>query len=184
MINLAYILPPKIQAGVTFERCAQLPQYPAPDWVLSLIMRGPSVINLAAAADGTGHKFAASATQTTEWNAGIYSYAIRVTKGEEVVQLEASTVEVLPDLAASTEPGDLRSHARKTLEAIEAVLEKRATRDQERYVIEGQNGRRELWRTPVADLLKLRDVYRAEVRREDAAARGKSMWGPAVRVRF
>lgn len=169
---------------MTFERCAQLPQYPAPDWVLSLYMRGPAVINMVAQADGTGHTFTATAADTAAWVPGIYSYVIRASNGGDVRQVEATTVEVLPDLAASTTPDDLRSHARKTLEAIEAILEKRATRDQERYTIEGQNGRRELWRTPIADLLKLRDAYRAEVRREDAAARGQSLWGPAARVRF
>lgn len=165
---------------MTFERCANLPQFPAPDWELSLHLRGPSVINLVAVADADGHKFTATAADSAGWKPGIYSYVVRATNGADVRQVDATTLEVLPDLASITDPSDLRSHARKALEAIEAVLEKRASRDQERYTIKD----RELWRTPIADLLKLRDVYRAEVRREDAAARGKSLWGPAVRVRF
>lgn len=148
--------------------------------MLTAHLRGPAVINLTADADGAGHKFVAQPSETTGWAAGIYSYVVRATNGTDVRQVEASTLEVLADLASVTTPGDMRSHARRTLEAIEAVLEKRASRDQERYTINN----RELWRTPIADLLKLRDTYRAEVRREDAAARGKSMWGPAVRVRF
>lgn len=162
----------------------QLPQYPAPDWVLTAHLRGPAVINLTAAPDGAGHKFTADATTTAGWVPGVYSYALRATNGADVRQLEANTLEVLEDLVAVAAPGDSRGHAQRVLDAIEAVIEKRATRDQERYTIEGQNGRRELWRTPIADLLKLRDVYRAEVRREKAAACGKSLWGPAVKVRF
>lgn len=177
---MAYILPAQIQAGVTFTVRACPKDYPAPDWVLSLHLRGAYVADLTAEAEGAEHIFKATATDTAEWLPGLYSYAIRATNGADVRQIEASTVELLPDLLAVTDPSDLRSHARKTLEAVQAVLEKRATRDQERYTIND----RELWRTPIADLLKLRDVYRAEVRREDAAARGKSLWGPAVRVRF
>lgn len=173
--------PPTIQAGVTFEASVAPADYPATGgWVLTAHLRGPAVINLTGAADGSGHKFTAAAATTAAWVAGIYSYGIRATKGADVWPVESSMLEVLPDLAAVNAPSDLRSHARKTLDAIEAVLEKRATRDQERYTINN----RELWRTPMTDLLKLRDVYRAEVRREEAAARGKSLWGPAVRVRM
>lgn len=181
---MKYILPPNIAAGVTFERCVTLADYPAPDWVLTAHLRGPDAIDLTAAADGAGHKFTEDAATTSTWAAGVYQYVIRATNGADVRQVEAGQLDILADLVAVDAGTDLRSHARRVLDAIEAVLEKRATLDQERYVIEGQNGRRELWRTPVADLLKLRDTYRAEVRREDAAARGKSLWGPAVRVRF
>lgn len=184
MTNLTYILPPTLQAGVTFELCASPAKYPAPDWVLSLHLRGPTVLDIVATPDGAGHKFAMSAEDTARWVQGVHSYVIRATRGAEVRSVEGSTVDILPDITAATTPGDTRSHAQRTLDAIEAVIEKRATLDQERYVIEGQNGRRELWRTPIADLLKLRDQYRAEVRRERAAARGKSLWGPAVKVRF
>ena len=60
------------------------------------------------------------------------------------------------------------------------MIEKRASLDQERYRINN----RELYRTPIADLLKLRDLYRAEVRREQAAARGQNPFGATVRVRL
>lgn len=173
-------LPQTIAAGVTFERAITLADYPAPGWVLTAHLRGAAAINMTAAADGTGHKFNVNAATTGAWTAGVYAYVIRATNGADVRQVESGQVEVLPDLAATTAPHDPRTHAQRTLEAIEAVLEKRATRDQERYTINN----RELWRTPIADLLRLRDVYRAEVRREQAAASGKSLWGPAVRVRM
>lgn len=177
---MKYILPPTIQAGATFEACAALAAYPAPDWALNAYLRGPSVINLAAAADGAGHKFTQDAATTAGWAAGIYSYVVRASKGGEVFQVEAGTLEIAADLATQAEPGDVRTHAQRTLDAIEAVIEKRATKDQERYTINN----RELWRTPIADLLKLRNTYRAEVRSERAKARGKSLWGAAVKVRL
>lgn len=57
------------------------------------------------------------------------------------------------------------SHAQRVLAAIEAVLERRATVDQQSYGIEG----RSLARMPIGDLLRFRDRYRAEVAAERAA---------------
>lgn len=70
-------------------------------------------------------------------------------------------------------------HIHRVLESIEAVIEKRATIDQERYTINN----RELWRTPIPQLLELRDRYRAELRRAMAAKSG-GLFNQAVRVRF
>jgi hypothetical protein len=73
--------------------------------------------------------------------------------------------------------GGNRDRSRPALDAIEARLENRATIDQERYRINN----RELYRMPIAELLKFRDQYRAEVQREEIAARGGNGFR-AVRV--
>lgn len=77
---------------------------------------------------------------------------------------------------------DPRSHARRVLDAIEATLEGRASKDQQQITING----RTLSRTPLADLLKLRGVYRDEVRSEEAALRVAAGLGSGrkVLVRF
>jgi hypothetical protein len=174
------VLPQSIVAGVTFERCVSLADYPAQTWTLVVTLRGPSVITLTGTPDGEAHQLAASDDVTATWTPGAYWYTARVTDGAVVREAGSGQTEVLPDLTAGDGIYDGRSHARKTLEAIEAVIEKRATMDQERYTINN----RELWRTPIADLLKLRDTYRAEVRREEASAAGRTLWGPAVKYRF
>lgn len=74
------------------------------------------------------------------------------------------------------------SHARTVLAAIEAVIERRATLDQQRYTIDG----RSLDRTPLPDLMEMRRRYKAEVanqEREINIRHGKST-GRAVKVRF
>lgn len=174
------ILPDKIGAGLTFSRPVTLTAYPAQDWTLSVLLRGPDVINLTATADGNQHMLTASAASTANWTPGLYTYAARVTNGTDVFEVESGQLTVAPDIASVGEGHDGRTHAQRTLEAIEAVIEKRASLDQERYRINN----RELYRTPIADLLKLRDLYRAEVRREQLAARGKNPFGAAVRVRL
>jgi len=74
------------------------------------------------------------------------------------------------------------THARRVLTAIEAVIEGRASKDQEEYTI----GTRSLKRTPIKDLLVLRDAYKAEVAHEDAQYRlAQGLPNPRkVRVRF
>lgn len=173
-------LPAKIGAGLTFDRLLTLTAYPATDWALSVALRGPSSINLTGQAEGTQHRLQAAAATTAGWAPGVYWYTMRATRGAEVVEVESGQLEILPDLAAEGGDFDGRTHAERTLAAIEAVIERRASLDQERYRINN----RELYRTPIADLLKLRDLYRAEFRRERAAKCGKSLFGATVRVRL
>jgi hypothetical protein len=58
------------------------------------------------------------------------------------------------------------------------VLERRATLDQENYTI----GTRSLGRTPIPELMRLRDLYRQEAHAEKAAeALGKGL-SPSGRI--
>jgi len=171
------VLPLQIAAGLTFQARAASALHPAPAWTYTLHLRGPSQIDLTAAPDGT---FAATAAVTAEWTPGTYWWAVHATDGTTVVEIERGDMTVLPDLTAVNTPYDGRSENEIALEAIDAVLSKRATQDQQRYVINN----RELWRTPVADLLKLRSFYNTRVRRERARRAGSSTMGRNIPVRF
>lgn len=173
--------PNSIRAGITLDVRQLLRRYLAPEWVMSLVMRGPSAIDLTGTADGQHHVLVASAVDTAEWAPGAYQMSLRVTNSatSEVAEVDSGFFTVLPDLSVLVAGTDARSHVQITLENIEAIIEKRATRDQERYLING----RELWRTPIGDLLKLRDRYKAELNRIRAAQGGK-LFNQQVRVRF
>lgn len=173
------IFPSSASAGLTFDRPATLTAYPAPKWQVSAVLRGPGSIDLDAEAEGTQHRFHVTAAQTAEWAPGTYWYSIRATDGTDVIEVEAGEIVIKPDLAAAAGGHDGRIHAQRVLDAIEAVLEKRATLDQERYRINN----RELYRTPIGDLLKLRDRYKAELRSMKAMASG-NLFNQAARVRF
>jgi hypothetical protein len=69
---------------------------------------------------------------------------------------------------------------RKTLTALEAVIEGRASLDQERYRINN----RELYRTPMETLIRLRNhtVLKLLVSRRKLS--GKSLFGRVVRVKL
>lgn len=177
------IFPSKLKAGLTFTQLVTLEAWPAPVWALSAFLRGPASIDLTATAEGELHRWQVDAATSAGWSAGLYEYSARVSGPTGVFEVDSGQVEIAADLAGITGAHDGRSHARRVLDAIEAVLEGRAAKDQERYVIEFNGSRRELWRTPLADLMALRTHYRTQVRNEERKARGKSPIG-AWRVRF
>ena len=172
-------IPTAIRAGVTFDVEFECPSYSAPTWSATLYLRGASAITLKAQADSL-RRFSADAAETANWKPGIYTYAIRLSDEGQVVEIETGTVQILPDIAGLDADHDARSQNRKILDAITAVLERRATQDQEKYRINN----RELWRTPIPELLALKNHYAALVAAEEARNRGRSQWGPAVKVRL
>ncbi|EPP2530238.1 hypothetical protein ACUNME_003225 [Vibrio cholerae] len=154
--------PIKLQAGDSITWSREAPGYPAEDgWSLHYALRGPAPIDLSTTGDGAVYQVSVSAADSAKWSAGDYVFSCFVVKGEDRQTLGTGRLTILPDLAA-TNPVDARSHAKRMLDAIEATLEKRATRDQQSYEIEG----RRLDRIPIPELLKLRDRYRREHQRE------------------
>lgn len=168
------IIPNTITAGISFGAIAWRSACSGADWTMTLILRGPQVVDVPSERNGARHVWNVSAATTSGWLAGEYAYAVRAANDDgEVIEVEIGTVRVLPNLAAVTEPGfDGRSDSRKALDAIEAVIAKRATLDQERYRINN----RELYRTSIEDLLKLRAHYLRLVAREEGKATGRSSW--------
>ena len=174
--------PLKIKAGLTFQHQLNLTAYPASNWALTTYLRGPIAIDISAASDGNLHLFNIAADKTKNWRAGHYGYSIRATHKEsgQVDEIESGALEIIADLALVSESIEVRSHAKKTLAALEAVIEGRASLDQERYRINN----RELYRTPLSELIKLRNLYRNEVSQELAKAKGKSLFGTVIRVKL
>ena len=158
--------PSTIVAGDTAKWLRSLDDYPATaGWVLTYtLVSAAQRYTFSAAASGTDHLVTVAATTTAAWVAGSYSWRAQATKAGEVYTVGSGTLTVKPSFAAAT---DGRSHSRKTLDAIESVIEGRATSEVSDYTIGG----RQLRYIEVPQLLALRDRYRAEVLREDAAQR-------------
>ena len=158
--------PSTIVAGDTAKWLRSLDDYPATaGWVLTYTLVSVAQrYTFSAAASGTDHLVTVAATTTAAWVAGSYSWRAQATKAGEVYTVGSGTLTVKPSFEAAT---DGRSHARKTLDAIESVIEGRATSEVSDYTIGG----RQLRYIEVPQLLALRDRYRAEVLREDAAQR-------------
>lgn len=175
----ANLFPRSLGAGTSFEHWIASAAWPAPAWKLTAVLRGPVPMNLVASHEGSRHRFRVPAALTSTWTAGRYALSLRASRGDEVHEIEAGEVTIRPDISQLAAGHDARDHVERTLAAIEAVLEKRATLDQERYRINN----RELWRTPIPELLRLRDRYKAELARMRAARRG-DLFGGTVRVVF
>jgi len=170
--------PTEVRSGDTWTWQRSLSDYPAGVWTLVYsLVNSNGKITLTATASGADHLVSVAAATTAGYAPGTYSAVGRVTSGAEAVTVWTGGIQVLPNVAAKTSYDD-RSHARKVLEAIEAVLENRATTDQQAVTI----GDRSIEKMPIADLLKLRDSYKLEVASEEAAARLSSNIGGRGRV--
>lgn len=171
-------MPPVINAGVTLKVLFTFNQYPPSEWTAKLLLRGPASIDIPGVADGEGFVFSADATTTGAWAPGAYRFAVRVYQGDDVAEARSGETIIAPDIASAPNGFDGRTYAERVLAAINAVIEKRASVDQMSYRIND----RELSRTPIADLLTLRNEFRAEVNREKARSLGKNIFNKKIKM--
>lgn len=181
----------QIVAGDTLKMTLSYPEYSSDEYDIAISMRSsgldPIDINDSAAGvvitkTGTLFNITVESTVTATWKPGTYSFALYAMKTDERYTVDTGTITIKPDLSLADATVDLRSHVKKVLDAIEAVIENRATTDQMSYSISG----RTLSRIPIPDLIKFRDTYRLEYAREqrmEKIARGE-FGGNELRVRF
>lgn len=165
MADIPALEPTTVNAGDTWRWTRSLSDYPASaGWVLSYtLINAGAKITVNASASGDDHLVTVSAATTAGYTPGTYDWRARVSKAGEVFTVSEGRITVRNAYAGST--FDARSHARKTLDNIEAVIEGRATSATLEYEIAG----RRMKYIPAAELLSLRDKYRAEVAAEEAA---------------
>jgi hypothetical protein len=177
------MIPNTLAQGASYSISIELTDYPSADWVVQVWGRNKSNGWTIAESTVDGVRaFVMSAAWTSEsLLPGRYNYTIRATNKDTdaVAVIQSGVVDVMPDITASA-TFDGRTHAEKCLESIEAVLECRATTDQQMYMING----RQLQRMQIKDLIFLRDRYRVEVARERAKAQGRQTLGRRIQVRL
>jgi hypothetical protein len=153
--------PEVITAGDTVKWTRQYGDYPASaGWQLSYYLRvpnqAPKVIAFATEITASGDSFAVviPASTSANFTQGNYKWAAFVTKGEERFEVGTGVMLIKPNLATNT-PTDDRSHVQKVYEALCAVIENRATADDQSYTIGG----RSLTRMTVRELLDFKKEY-------------------------
>lgn len=176
--------PFEVTAGDLVEwRREDLDDYPATTWTLTYALRSTSSkIDITASASGSYFYVSVAAATSAAWHPGAYQWQAYVTNGSERHVVDSGRLVVNENLAALARFDD-RTHARKVLDAIQAVIEKRATLDQQSITIAG----RQLDRTPLPDLLALHSRYSNMVAGEVAEERlrnGLPSTGGRVQVRF
>lgn len=177
--------PTELRAGDLWEwrREDLTSDYPATSWTLTYRFKNAAGgFEVTAATDGDAFAASVAAATSAAIVAGVYAWQARASNGTDIFTVETGTLKVLPNLFAgtATDASDQRTHARRTLEAIEAVIEGRATTDQQAYAI----GNRSLTRIPLPELLVFRDRYRMAVAREDQANGVPNNFGRDRYVRF
>lgn len=178
---ISYTEPATVIAGDTAKWQKYLPDYQASDgWSLTYTFVNAAVrFTVTASALGADHLVNVSAATTGGWATGTYDWRAQVSKDGEVFTVGSGRLTVQASFSTAT---DGRSRARRMLEAVEAVLEGRASSAVAEYQIAG----RQLRHIPIPDLLTLRDRLRMDVAREEAAAdlsAGKAPRG-RIQVRF
>jgi len=165
--------PTEIISGDTYEYDVTSVDYPATDgWTLKVtILNAAKFLKVTAAANGAGYTVTLASKDTDDLTAGTYSLVEAVEKGSgealERHTLCAFQVVVKANIAGAAAATDVRTHARKVLDAILAVIESRATLDQQQISIAG----RTLVSMPIADLLKFKNEYQLQVNNETAQER-------------
>lgn len=171
-------VPADLIAGDTWTWTRALADYPAGTWIATAYFENKDgVFSVAASASGTTHSFTIAAATTSGYKPGRYSWRIRVTDGSTTTTVEDGITQVEIDPAKAGK-ADTRTFARRMLDAIEATLEGRATSDQQAMSING----RSISRTPISDLMSLRDRFRGETRSEEGTTGGGK--GRDIKVRF
>jgi hypothetical protein len=154
-------IPSKIIAGDTFLVTGSLSDYSPATYTLYLTMTGSSdTIDIEGTTYLSGFKLYAAPATTTDWTPGTYNYSLYVSDGtdEYTVQGGQTVIVLRTDLQ---DPEDKRTHAQKIVDAIESVLEGKATKDVSSYNIAG----RSITKIPFSELIELRKYYKNEVLR-------------------
>jgi len=144
---------------------------------------------------GGSHKFTITATETTDayivevasattdgYSAGEYQWYSFITRSSDSERVAVDSGFSTLKVNFADTNADLRSHAKKVLDAIEAVIENRATIDQSSFSIGG----RSLSRMSPDELMEFRNRYRAEYNEElkKAKIRNHKPTGNMIGVKF
>ena len=159
--------------------------YPTASYSLSYefnLVDGSTAANFTLTATESNDEYLIETSNTTSYTAGEYNWVAYITRSSDSarIKLTEGFTEIQENYATTT--SSVRSHAKKVLDAIEAVIENRATMDQSSMSIAG----RSLSRLTIDELLQFRDRYKAEYLKEVKKARIKNNKdsGNTIKIRF
>ena len=151
--------------------------YPPASYALTYSARlngtGSTAISITASESGTDYLVEVASSSTASYTVGIYQWAGYITRSSdsERVQIAEGTWEVIPNRATST--ADPEPYAKTVLDAIEAVIQGRASQDQMSFSIAG----RSLSRMSIQDLLLFRNKFKADWLKEKRMQRTRKGLG-------
>ena len=159
-------IPTRLMAGTSWFWCnlETYQKYKPPEWHIEYVLRPLTGGNahIVHSVEGVEcYHFYVSIDDSASIAPGTYEWTVLAYGPDDTrVWIDSGRVAVLPD--PTTAEGDLRSSAERILDAINATLEGRVSKDADSYTIEG----RSITRTPMADLLRLQGIYERKVAAE------------------
>lgn len=142
---------------------------------------GVTKIAITAGESGSDYIIEVPSATTAGYTAGTYKFHAFITRtaDNERVLVDKGTIVVKPDYATST--ADQRSHVKKTLDALEATIEAKATKDQLSHTIDG----RSISRMNPEEVINWMNKYKAWYAQELKAERlGNSVKTSKIYTRF
>lgn len=162
--------PLTIEAGTSLAWTREVQDRPSSSWALTYYaVRATRSITIAttANADGVRYDVSLTSSDTTGWEPGEYRLRGYVVSGGSRERVYDGPLVVEPDAGAGNAV-DLRSSAERTLEAVTATIENRATSDQ----LQIQLGGRMISRIPLPELERLQTKLKWQVMREKGEIQG------------
>jgi len=161
--------PEKLVAGDTLKFTKTVSSYSVDDgWALSYsLVSADNDYQFTATDNGDGQFLVTvAATVTTNYVAGSYKWQSYVTKAAERYSAASGTIEIVANFAEATAQ-DARAHCKKVIDAIEATIEGKASKDQQSYSISfGDSGAgRSISRFSFGELIEARKYYKNEYQR-------------------
>lgn len=150
-------IPQTLVAGDTWSWTDSLADYQAPTWQVVYHFRGPQIITLTSADDGSDHDFDVTAATTGAYKPGTYDWSARVDDGTDFVTVATGRVTVQANFADAAH--EYRSFWRQVLDQLEPVILGRASTDQLSMSIAGRSLQRMSW----DELLSVYDRAKIEV---------------------
>ena len=175
--SLPYSPPTRAYAGDTIQwQRLNGSYYPTAGWSIEVTLRNAGAVQtFQSAPAGLAHVLTLTPAESALLDEGNWSLLKTYTNGIDRFTGPQNTIQNPP---SDTLPADNRTHARKVLDAIEAVIVGTASSSTSEMTIAG----RTLKHIPPRELLDLRDRYKQEVLQEEReAGQGKST---RVHVRF
>ncbi len=173
--------PLQIVAGSTARWRRKLKNYEPPTWSLTyLFANATDSFSISGADNGDGtHIIDVPPATTAAYVVGDYQYIVRATDGAEEFDVGTGSLKVKPNMTAAV---DSRSHVKTVLDALQAMIEGKASKDQLSYSIQG----RSLSRMGPEELMNWHGKYVTWWKQEMAADRlNKGLdTGNKIKVRF
>ena len=176
--------PLQFTAGDSVKWTIAIPDYAASDGNVlsySFVNSAGAFTESTSTADGDSHAIVITAADSVDFTAGVYTWqAYITTSGSERYQVRAGTTLVKTNYA--TGAFDSRSHVKKVLDAIEEVIEGRASEDAAALSVAG----RSITKMTLEELISARSKYMAQYQVELKAERISAGLGSGstVRIRF